>query len=356
MEKKKIFISYRQSDTQSEASRLKENLEDVFGRENVFFDIETLEPGLNFAEAIEKTIRQSAVVLVLIGPTWAEIKDDQGNPRLFKEDDWIRKEVAMALALHGSGTTVIPVLIKGAKSLTKSQLPENIQSLADFQRGEITIKRWRYDVEDLIKTLEKSVPRLKAATPNPALDRITPTPKQKNWFARNYGWIIGFILLFWLIGWLSDESSVIDDEQNTVVVVPDNAEANPTMPQEQQQAREANPIGNEIFESLQLKEPEQPADFDYSGKWWLFEDNVRKGYFMISQTGNYFDFEFYYFDQRIGHGKGEYDGVYLFSTTFIIDNDPNNYAFSFGSNDRGKNWVAQTFNNNTSANAELRRP
>jgi hypothetical protein len=99
MGKNKFFISYCQSDTQSEASRLKENLEDIFGSENVFFDIETLEPGLNFAEAIEKTIRQSAVVLVLIGDSWTKVKDDQGNLRLFKEDDWVRKEVAMALSM-----------------------------------------------------------------------------------------------------------------------------------------------------------------------------------------------------------------------------------------------------------------
>jgi hypothetical protein len=71
MEKKKIFISYRQSDTQSEASRLKENLEDVFGSENVFFDIKILEHRLNFVDAIEKIIQQSAVVLLLIGETWA---------------------------------------------------------------------------------------------------------------------------------------------------------------------------------------------------------------------------------------------------------------------------------------------
>lgn len=96
MQKGKIFISYRQSDTQSEASRLKEDLEEVFGEENVFFDIETLEPGLNFADAIEKTIRQSKVVLVLIGPDWADVKDEEGNLRIFQENDWVRREVAMA--------------------------------------------------------------------------------------------------------------------------------------------------------------------------------------------------------------------------------------------------------------------
>jgi len=159
MEKNKIFISYRQSDTQSEASRLKENLEDIFGSENVFFDIETLEPGLNFAEAIEKTIRQSAVVLVLIGDSWTKVKDEQGNLRLFKEDDWVRKEVAMALSMVG--TRVIPVLVKDANKLSSDELPDNIKSLADYQWAELTIPRWRNDVEKLATSLEKIIPPVK---------------------------------------------------------------------------------------------------------------------------------------------------------------------------------------------------
>jgi hypothetical protein len=162
MEKNKIFISYRQSDTQSEASRLKENLEDIFGAENVFFDIETLEPGLNFAKAIEKTIRQSAVVLVLIGETWTEVKDENGNLRLFKEDDWVRKEVAMALEMED--TRVIPVLVKDAKKLSVEQLHDNIKSLADYQWAELTIPRWRNDVEKLAKSLGKIIPPLKKET------------------------------------------------------------------------------------------------------------------------------------------------------------------------------------------------
>lgn len=155
MQNGKIFISYRQSDTQSEASRLKENFAEVFGERNVFFDIETLEPGLNFAEAIEKTIRQSHVVLVLIGPTWAEVKDANGKLRLFNEDDWVRREVAMALSLNGRGTTVIPILVKNASPLSKQSLPDNLKPLADVQWAEISIKRWKNDVDDLIQVVKK---------------------------------------------------------------------------------------------------------------------------------------------------------------------------------------------------------
>ena len=224
MEKKKIFISYRQSDTQSEASRLKENLEDVFGFENVFFDIETLEPGLNFATAIEKTIRQSQVVLVLIGPHWMDAKDKEGNLRLFNEDDWVRREVAMALSLHGSGTTVIPVLVKNALPLLRSQLPDNIKSLADFQWAEITIKRWKIDVEKLVGVLKKIIapPLPPPPPPPPPLPKPLPInifqPQSividsnsiKAYWSKYKYYIISFCIVAILVENCASEESYVD--------------------------------------------------------------------------------------------------------------------------------------------------
>ncbi|MDG1278336.1 MAG: toll/interleukin-1 receptor domain-containing protein [Algoriphagus sp.] len=228
MQKNKIFISYRQSDTQSEASRLKENLEDVFGKENVFFDIETLEPGLNFAKAIEKTIRQSAVVLVLIGETWTEVKDEEGNLRLFKENDWVRKEVAMALSMED--TRVIPVLVKDAKKLTADQLPDNIKALADYQWAELTIPRWRSDVEKLITVLRKITQQLDTSTsknkfeihdlfkpPKEIGDLFKPAKESKDlsslqgvWKAYRY-YIIAFIIFVIGIDSCSEEQYYYND-------------------------------------------------------------------------------------------------------------------------------------------------
>jgi hypothetical protein len=179
MQKNKIFISYRQSDTQSEASRLKEDLEDVFGIDAVFFDIETIVPGLNFATAIENTIQQSKVVLVLIGPLWTKVTGENDKLRIFEEDDWVRREVASALSLHGSGTTVIPVLIRDAKPLVKSELPENIQGLADIQWAVLTIKNWRTEVKKLIELLKRLMPPLKPINPKPNPHDI---PEFKNIF------------------------------------------------------------------------------------------------------------------------------------------------------------------------------
>jgi hypothetical protein len=118
-----------------------------------------------------------------------------------------------------------------------------------------------------------------------------------------------------------------------------------------------NPTGNEIYNRLQLEDrQDQPAaveGFNYSGKWWVWENDIRVGYFMIAQNGNFFNFEYYYFDQKIADGTGEYDGTYLYSTNFNFYEDNQEYAFSFGSNDLGKSWMGQTYVNGQPTNARL---
>ncbi|PZX52777.1 TIR domain-containing protein [Algoriphagus ratkowskyi] len=364
MQKNKIFISYRQSDTQSEASRLKENLEDIFGADRVFFDIETLEPGLNFAKAIEKTLFQSAVVLVLIGETWIDVKDEEGNLRLFKEDDWVRKEVAMALAMEG--TRVIPILVKDAKKLSAAQLPENIKSLADFHWAELTIPRWKSDVEKLAHTLEKIIPPLKKETEKRKSKPLPPA--QKSWWARNYLWVLGVFVVLMIIIISSDDfqKGYQEGKNGTRESYDDpidnsDGQSGPNLNlSEPNTLRDENPTGTDIIENLPLENnpaPIQPSQtgFDYSGKWWLWENGVRMGYILIKQNGNFFNFDYYYFDQKVGEGTGEYDGEYLYSTLFTIFEAGSNYGFSFGSNDGGKNWYGQTYNDNLPANAELKR-
>ena len=75
--------------------------------------------------------------------------------------------------------------------------------------------------------------------------------------------------------------------------------------------REENPSGNEIYESLELDNdrtipPAEVADFNYSGKWWVWQDGVRMGYLQIKQDGYFFTFDYYYFEQKTGEGTGEY--------------------------------------------------
>jgi len=306
MEKNKIFISYRQSDTQSEASRLKENLEDIFGSENVFFDIETLEPGLNFAEAIEKTIRQSAVVLVLIGDSWTKVKDEQGNLRLFKEDDWVRKEVAMALSMVG--TRVIPVLVKDANKLSSDELPDNIKSLADYQWAELTIPRWRNDVEKLATSLEKIIPPVKKEEEKKKFF-IPPPPPAKSWWAKNYLWVLGVFVVLIIIVSFSNEENLDDyDEQET----------------------SQNFVSGE--------ESESTGAIDVHGNWAVYFDGELISTFIISQYPD--GIEFYEYDinnKNVGTGTGYLDGNQLNLDYYYPEEDVTG-KFHLSTNNGGESW------------------
>ncbi|MBD0333496.1 MAG: toll/interleukin-1 receptor domain-containing protein, partial [Chitinophagaceae bacterium] len=54
--RKNIFISYREKDTAGETGRLVDTLEDHFHEEQIFIDIEKIEPGTDFTEAISRSL------------------------------------------------------------------------------------------------------------------------------------------------------------------------------------------------------------------------------------------------------------------------------------------------------------
>lgn len=353
MEKNKIFLSHRHSDTQSDCHRIRETLEEEFGEDAVFLDIENLEPGIRFADAIDKALKESKVVLVAIGPDWFGDPNEDGITRLFQEKDWVRREVSAALAKPD--TRVIPLLLKGATRPTADQLPDELKELAGLQTFEISITRWKYDLGVLVEALGKLIPRKKKlVNPNPY--RPNPAPKPKSWWAKNYIWVLIVLIVLIIIGLIPDEETYYDDTLDDGGGQVENELSQADI----NQLREENPTGNDIFESLQLDDettttPPAEAVFDYSGKWWIWQDGVRMGYILIKQNGYFFTFDYYYFDQKTGEGTGEFDGTYLYTTQFRMYGDSNNYGFSFGSNDGGVNWIGQTFNNGSPANAELRK-
>jgi hypothetical protein len=149
----RIFVSYRRTDARGYAGWLSYCLEEEYGRDSVFRDVDSLEPGVPFMDAIEKWIRRSDVVLCLIGDQWASISDPSGHRRLDDPRDPVRAEVATAL--RRKGKTTIPVLLEGARMPMASELPEEIQALTDLNGHEINDARWRDDFAKLDAFLKK---------------------------------------------------------------------------------------------------------------------------------------------------------------------------------------------------------
>jgi hypothetical protein len=145
-----IFISYRRDDTEGEAGRLFDDLIRAFGENSVFMDVAGINPGMDFRKAIDDNVGGCGVLLAMIGPTWATITGNSGQRRLDDPNDFVRLEIASALARN---VAVIPVLVHSAKMPHPIELPDNLKDLAYRNSVEITHARWNSDVSLLIEAL-----------------------------------------------------------------------------------------------------------------------------------------------------------------------------------------------------------
>lgn len=149
-----IFVSYRRSDSQGEAGRLFDDLVSHFGEQKVFMDVAGIEAGRDFRKAIEESVANCGVLLVLIGPTWVSARNESGVRRLDDPADFVREEVAAALRRD---IPVIPVLIRGAEMPRAEQLPDGLKDLAYRNCVELTHARWKSDVQLLVEPLRRLI-------------------------------------------------------------------------------------------------------------------------------------------------------------------------------------------------------
>jgi hypothetical protein len=149
-----IFISYRRDDTEGEAGRLFDDLTRYFPEDSVFMDVSGINPGMDFRKAIDDNVASCGVLLAMIGPAWCSIKNSDGTRRLDDPNDFVRLEIASALARN---VAVIPVLVHEAKMPRPEELPDNLKELAFRNSVEITHARWNSDVQLLTHALESYV-------------------------------------------------------------------------------------------------------------------------------------------------------------------------------------------------------
>ena len=149
-----IFISYRRQESGHVAGRLSDRLIDRFGPERVFIDVETIEPGADFAEVIDRAVGGCAVLLAVIGPGWLRAADERGSRRLDDADDLVRLEIGAALA---RGVRVIPVLTEGALMPRRDELPENLAALTRRNALQVRHVSFRDDAGRLVAAVERAL-------------------------------------------------------------------------------------------------------------------------------------------------------------------------------------------------------
>lgn len=147
----RIFVSYRRDDAASEAGRITDWLDRHFGEDEVFMDVNTLEPGTDFVQAIKDTVESIDALIAVIGPSWVDAKDEQGRRRLDDSNDVVRLEIANALR---RGIRVIPVLVEGAAMPRSADLPVDMQPLLRRNALQLTNLQWRPAIQRLIDALD----------------------------------------------------------------------------------------------------------------------------------------------------------------------------------------------------------
>src|SRR6202167_3342942 len=143
----KGFISYRRDDSAGHAGRVRDRLELEFGRDLLFMDVDAVPLGINFIKILREGVAKCDALLAVIGPSWLDLRDKEGNRRIDDPHDYVRIEIAAALQRD---IPVIPVLLDGAEMPRADQLPKEISELA--LRNELYVRHasLHSDVDRLI--------------------------------------------------------------------------------------------------------------------------------------------------------------------------------------------------------------
>jgi hypothetical protein len=154
----KVFVNFRNGDGQQAAAHLYDALVDRYEPHQIFRSSETIPPGSDYAKALSTAPADSEVMLSLIGSRWLEIEDTRGRPRLADPDDWVRREIRVAL---DAGRRVIPVLLDEARPLQEHQLPDDIALLARNQYVRWYSRDTSSSFEAIAGKLDRLVPGLR---------------------------------------------------------------------------------------------------------------------------------------------------------------------------------------------------
>jgi hypothetical protein len=149
-----IFLSYRRDDTAGFAGRLYDRLHDRFPQNKIFIDVDSIDPGLDFVEAIEANVGACDVLIAVIGKRWLVAANGEGRRRLDNPEDFVRLEIGTALKRD---IRVIPVLVEGVLMPQPGELPDDLKLLTRRNAIEVSHTRFSADSERLASAVERAL-------------------------------------------------------------------------------------------------------------------------------------------------------------------------------------------------------
>jgi TIR domain-containing protein len=146
----KIFISYRRADSDAIAQKLYGDLKLKYGADRIYFDVVGTKIGFDFGQRIANALNDSAIILVIIGSSWAK-----SFQRKTGETDWVQVEVAHAIGLDAAWR-VIPVLAETGMP-SPGELPESINKITRLHAISLSRKanEWGPGIRALHREINK---------------------------------------------------------------------------------------------------------------------------------------------------------------------------------------------------------
>jgi hypothetical protein len=161
----KIIISYRRSDSDAIAGRIRDRLASYYGDRSIFMDIDNIPFGADFREHIQNAIAQNDLLLAVVGPHWSG-PPDAAHRRISDEMDLVRIEIETAMR---HGIPVVPVLVNGAAMPKPEELPAPLKDFSFKNAAQVDSGReFHQHVDRLIRSMDKLLkrtPRLRIPPP-----------------------------------------------------------------------------------------------------------------------------------------------------------------------------------------------
>lgn len=172
-----VFVSYRREDSAYPAAWLYRQLAEHFGRDQIFKDIDSIDLGDDFVDAINTEVGSCQVLLALIGDQWLTIVDDDGGRRIDNANDFVRLEIEAALERN---IRVIPILVGGAKMPRIDVLPPSLHGLVRRQALALSPERFDTDILRLVRVLEKAIQRAQTGSPAASSEAEAVDPSEQD--------------------------------------------------------------------------------------------------------------------------------------------------------------------------------
>jgi len=316
----RIVISYRRDDASAHAGRIYDRLRTEFGPDQVFMDIDAIEPGVDFVEAIEEAIGTADVLIAVIGRRWVSVTGEDGEPRIKNPTDFVRLELATALQRN---IRVIPVLVDGATMPTSDDLPEDLAGLVRRNAIDISHARFHADAQRLAGAVRKilelegegadasefhpEAPTARAPDPHPELAARLSTREPSTWKRRVLiagASLLGVIAL--IAGYLAYDFLTLPPQPSTFARLAWSPDGQRIAFAGLSALRKDNlyvvATDGSGWEKLE-NDAVQPVTWSPDGAWITFERSLR--YIARSQWGD---------EDRVLPGDAMYDGSLAWSS------------------------------------------